>query len=258
MPSSVTTANTINVSGDLVLSSDFKTHGTGKINITALADCSLILPRAGVVDSVGYYDAQSSPLILTPAQAGYTIYCGTGATITLPPAAAVLDGQTVTVIVYGTSSTVQPSGDAPADRIYALNSSFPAGLPGLALGQGSSVVLQSNGLTQWNIVGGSAMAQYTAEFARSHAINGYQKLPGGMIMQWGTCGPSTAGIDVQPFVIAFPTQCTGTFMSTGLGNSTTVVAQVHSYNTISFTWSVNTASNTFFTGQTCTWMAIGY
>ena len=42
------------------------------------------------------------------------------------------------------------------------------------------------------------------EMAKSLSINGYQKLPGGLILQWGDVG-GTAG--TYTFPIAFPTKC---------------------------------------------------
>ena len=47
-------------------------------------------------------------------------------------------------------------------------------------------------------------------FANSLATNGYQKLPGGLIMQWGTVTASNDATTVT-FPTPFPTQCFGVF-----------------------------------------------
>ena len=65
-----------------------------------------------------------------------------------------------------------------------------------------------------------------ASFAKSLAANGYCKLPGGLVVQWGEATASEAGATVT-FPVAFPVACcsvTATYASTGdkisLGAST--------------------------------------
>ena len=66
-----------------------------------------------------------------------------------------------------------------------------------------------------------------AAFARSLGSNGYQKLPGGLILQWGTLsGTGAHGSSYSlTFPIAFPSQCfaVGATVSQGVTTTTTAI-----------------------------------
>ena len=71
------------------------------------------------------------------------------------------------------------------------------------VGQGDDLTLvRVNNI--W-IGSGSAALKYTSGFASSLANSGYQKLPSGLIVQWGTAQASVAGTPVT-FPISFPSQ----------------------------------------------------
>ncbi|MCD9116269.1 phage tail protein [Pseudomonas bijieensis] len=69
-----------------------------------------------------------------------------------------------------------------------------------------SVVLVNVG-TGWRIVGGSHLNKHSSQFVASLAANGYQKLPSGLIIQWGimsaTCTTTVTSTAVS-YPIAFP------------------------------------------------------
>ena len=48
---------------------------------------------------------------------------------------------------------------------------------------------------------------YTTAFVNSLSTNGYQKIQGGLIVQWGTTSTSSGGITTVNFPIAFPNSC---------------------------------------------------
>lgn len=56
----------------------------------------------------------------------------------------------------------------------------------------------------------------TDQFANLEAASGYQKLPGGLIIQWGEFA---AGANIT-FPLAFPTACLHCIMTTNSSNST--------------------------------------
>lgn len=62
-------------------------------------------------------------------------------------------------------------------------------------------------------------------WAKSLAANGYQKLPGGLIIQWGIyISPGTTGQTVVTFPIAFPTERLSSLTSASSSTSTTTAA----------------------------------
>lgn len=79
-------------------------------------------------------------------------------------------------------------------------------------------------------------------FANSLATNGYMKLPGGMIMQWGTFAATTSFSNFT-FPIAFPTACTAVVPSAVGASGTTVNVVVGSFNTTVAGIAASTAGN---------------
>lgn len=53
----------------------------------------------------------------------------------------------------------------------------------------------------------ATMQNFANEFGSSLAANGYQKLPSGLIIQWGTTAGSANSTDYKSFPVAFPNAC---------------------------------------------------
>ncbi|MBR8125125.1 gp53-like domain-containing protein [Burkholderia multivorans] len=93
--------------------------------------------------------------------------------------------------------TIQTAG---TDKFSALGGSITS----IVVGAGDSLFISAYGPSNWEVMGGSAALQWSALFGSSLAPNGYQRLPGGWIEQWGSFTTSASG-DVQvTFPIAFP------------------------------------------------------
>jgi hypothetical protein len=104
---------------------------------------------------------------------------------------------------------------------------------------------------------------YTTDFTGSNqntGTNGYQKLPGGLIMQWGTFdnfSPGRVRNTVISFPIAFPTSCLSVQLTTKLQNDAEGLDRVSgisngpSQTQVSLTVRNDTNTTTF-------WLAIGY
>ncbi|AYZ66926.1 hypothetical protein EGY31_27710 [Burkholderia multivorans] len=78
----------------------------------------------------------------------------------------------------------------------------------------------------WVLVGGSAALRLSlGDFGNSIASSGFQKLPSGLIIQWGyaNTAASIPGATVA-FPIAFPNSCLWTFAGTAGGNNTSNVS----------------------------------
>lgn len=99
--------------------------------------------------------------------------------------------------------------------------------------------------------------------SRSFSSNGYQKFPGGLVLQWGGAGSDTgsAGIQERLFPIPFPNACLRVIAADGAVSTTGPVAHIISvlndYNASSFRYLV-----TNLNGNTATsvihWLAVGF
>jgi hypothetical protein len=140
--------------------------------------------------------------ILTSAHVGAIIYSfGFAAkTFTLPLLATVPPGARIEIL--NSSSGVLTIVRQGADNINRQTGTITS----FTVEQGSSVVLVYSAASgTWFIVGGHEELQFLPSFAKSIAGNGYQKLPGGVIIQWGVIIGSASADTSIVFPIAFPT-----------------------------------------------------
>lgn len=189
----------------------------------------------------------SGGLLLSAANAGQIIDLQPGFTgnVTLPLSTTLAVGTVVTVYNgTGAPLTVVPSG---SDKIYPTGVS----LPSISISNGDSMqfVMYGSG-GGWIAWAGAAQLQYSPLFGSSLSSVGYQKLPSGLIIQWGASQFSTTGLAVT-FPIAFPNAC----FSVALGNPDSVsVTVATSANTkTGFTGTISAGSAAYIY-----WIAIGY
>lgn len=137
--------------------------------------------------------------------AGASILTNTsGITLTLP-LAATCPGGTRMEFVGNFPVTIVRQG---TNAIFGNSSN--ASLTSVVLGDGDTLVLESNGV-DWLIVGGSVALRYAGQFGASLGSSGYQRLPSGLIVQWGYKLTGTVTQTDVTFPIAFPAACLGTF-----------------------------------------------
>jgi len=146
-------------------------------------------------------NATVSPHTLTAADAGKRISAAV-ATLNLPATSGLPDGAAFVISLAAASVNLVANG---ADRISA----------GTGLVSVANVTLTKNGswlcaikvsAGNWVLIG-SAVEQYEDQFILSSSAIGYQKLPSGLIIQWGnvvTSGSADLGVS---FPIAFPNAC---------------------------------------------------
>lgn len=94
------------------------------------------------------------------------------------------------------------------------------------------------------------------QFAKSLGVSGYQKLPGGLIIQWGSYTTGAGGNGTITFPIAFPTACRAI---TFIPQSAT--ATTYGVNQVSVTTSQTTiisSAGSSGTPLALNWMAVGY
>ena len=127
------------------------------------------------------------------------------------------------------------------------------------IGVGDSAVLESNGVGTWRIIGGSAALRKSNDFAVSLAAAGYQKLPSGIIIQWGSVTTSTGngsggGIGASfSFPIAFPNGFRTMTMTAVQTSSTIIGAWFDNQSVSGARCTTNGISGTFLQ-----YVAIGY
>ena len=87
-------------------------------------------------------------------------------------------------------------------------------------------------------------------------MNGWQRLPGGLIIQWGQATTEPDGNIVVTFPIAFPSACWSlTFASNISGSAAHGYQALTAANFFLQSWSTDTAAPA--ASLTCTWIAVG-
>ena len=125
---------------------------------------------------------------------GFVEFSATGLTATLPAIATVTIGSTITFRAYTWAGTIKGSGSE--NIVYGLT----GGVNTCTISPGETVTVVSNGLAWYTVANGLG----TASFASSVAGNGYQKLPSGLIIQWGATSFVTATTTVTKLNVALP------------------------------------------------------
>ncbi|CAN0620567.1 conserved protein of unknown function [Burkholderia multivorans] len=169
---------------------------------------------------------------LTASVAGGTVIgnSSSATTQTLPAASTLPAGVRVEFLNINTGTmTVARAG---ADTITVNNTTVTT----LALGNGDTLTLESNGANGWYAVAGSAQLQYAAimQSVQSLGTSGYRKIPAypgdpsPLIIQWGLVASSTSGAAPATFPIAFPTACYGVTLGTQYGSGSPAISQLES------------------------------
>ncbi|HDR9024824.1 TPA: hypothetical protein QDB09_005431 [Burkholderia vietnamiensis] len=170
-------------------------------NSTRLAPTSFVQRALGNMQTGGrIQSAANAAFSASQAGGSFTLeVCST--TYALPALSTVQPGATFEFLATVNAATVSTVG---ADKMMT-GSMVSAST--CMLNHGDTAKFVSDG-TYWVLVGGSAALRLSlGDFANSITNNGYQKLPNGLILQWGVIGTSGSG-DVQIiFPIGYTTAC---------------------------------------------------
>lgn len=220
-------------------------------NSTKLATTGFVKRQGVEFSNVATY---VTPTTLTAASAGQfaVVSISGGGTITLPSAAAFASGATITFQANGANQTIARAG---SDLIY-MNSGTT--VTSLTLGDGDTLTLVSNGGSNWSAFSGSKQIGYSAAFGSSLGVNGYQKLPSGLIVQWGQVNTSAGGDTAVTFPIAFPS--IGYSLVGSVFNNTTNGSwfpAFYNFTTTGFSASAYLSTTGARQVQSVSWIALG-
>lgn len=141
-----------------------------------------------------------------------------GQTIYLPSLVGLPVGATILIHGYGTLDyTIGPQGGQDILARGTVLTSLP-------MKGADSAVLYKESNIRWVLIGGTVQEAYSPRQASFLASSGYQKLPSGLIIQWGVTNSASAGQAVSAkFAIAFPTACLQATMSAGTAGANVYV-----------------------------------
>ena len=121
----------------------------------------------------------------------------TGQAIYLPSLDGLPNGATIVIHGYGAFDyAIDPQGGQDILASGTVLTSLP-------MKGADSAVLYKESNTRWVLIGGTVQEAYSPRQASSLAVNGYQKLPSGLIMQWGDGTSNASGQLSITFPIAF-------------------------------------------------------
>jgi len=168
-------------------------------------------------------------------------FTGSGSGLTLIPFSAV-SASVLTGLVAGSNTAI-----TAAMTLQAALQNLQAQITGIG----------ASGVTSFNTRTGAVTltaADINALFTGSLAANGYQKLPGGLILQWGKVTPVEDVWTAFSFPLTFPTACLviTNGLSMGSSNAGDQVGYAKIVSTSQFSVMANNAGTI-----TISWMAIG-
>lgn len=207
---------------------------------------------AFVQHALGNYQTNqvlASAVTLTAADCGTSFSMNSGAAITLPLGSTVAVGSVISIVSTIPGAVVSRQG---ADTI-----NLGGAVTAVALGTGDSLEVVWNG-GQWVAIQGTTLLKASSLFGNLLSGNGYQKLPSGLILQWGTTGAIGPGGSLTlTFPITFPNAffMGGAFNSYASGGTLTPTAAGLAY--------VGASSMTIYLQGTSgmsgiPWIAIGF
>lgn len=174
-------------------------------------------------------------------------------TVTLPLLSALPDGASIQFACSASGTiTIQRQG---SDTIHP---NMGSAITSFTLKAGDSATLiKTNGV--WGLLGGSAaLRSSTGDFGAVMQRPGYQKLPSGLIIQWGTTPASSSSAGVATtFPLPFPNQCWIVDVQVS-ASSNGFMASMEAISTTGFTSSMYSNNTTRASGVTCYYIAIGY
>lgn len=222
-------------------------------NSTKLATSAFVQTALGNFRSV---IASGGTTTLTAAAIGSIIDCNAAGTVTLPLGSTLVSGAALWLFSVVNGVTISRQG---AD-IISING---AAVNSVTLNQGDSLYLVWFQGVGWLAIGGTAQMGSAALFASVKSGNGYQKLPGGLILQWGQYLNSSAAYTTGswlaiPLNIAFPTAGLMALVTNAFSTPSTAPTLTTSGAVGTTSFNVSSSASAAISGLNIQWIAIGY
>lgn len=215
-------------------------------NTERLATTAFVQRALG--NKAGYVSYSGPSVTLSAADAGKDIYLSfAGAvSVTLPNATTIPAGATFSIVC---------SSDTTASVTIAGAGTFavPMGAGGLSYTVGAAIQVE------FSSIDSNIYLVKNGAGAASLFSNGYQRLPSGLIIQWGTATVSgSSGAANVTFPIAFPTACLSALANSTADNGTTSVVFLSSTALIINGMDHTSGNINAPAGTVYLWVAIGY
>lgn len=197
--------------------------------------------------------------VMLAAEAGSAFWVGNGAggsfTITLPSLASVPRGASFTFICTSASSNFTIVGAGADVTVTYAGAGVSSGFVGnqVKLRGGEAVELVSNG-GYWFVKSGQLHHQDV--FKASLVVNGYQKLPSGLIVQWGG-GAGLAVYDIT-LPITFPNANLSAIAVTQGSSAFGYTAEVSNMSNTTLRVTTYRADTGAQASRGISWFAVGY
>lgn len=217
-------------------------------NDTSLATTEFVQRALG--NRQGYH-VPATGSSFSAADAGKAFGLNGPSTYTLSSASGLPNGATFDFFAAGNGCVVQASG---SDTITIKGGTT---VTSLTLNSGDTLSLVRVGPTAWLAISGSAQLKFAEVFGSSLAANGYQKLPSGLIIQWGSVTLSGATAQTVTFPITFPTALVAAVANWENNNGAMPVG-ITSKTKISMVLMQGTIGSAPSGTSNTPWLAIGY
>lgn len=219
-------------------------------NSTLFATTAFVQRAIGGFGQLVSYGTAGQTIPASQANSHINLF-GTCSSITLPLANSVPAGSVLMFDGVSITCTINRQGT----NVIFLNGANTSATS-LVVNDGENVMFTSDGSTSW-FASGIATIKYSAGFIGSTSLNGYQKLPSGLIIQWGSSASIAAGVSgTVTFPIAFPNAILSASATPGVTANTTTPtgAGIQFGSTTNMT--IRNLGATL--GYAFQWIAIGY
>lgn len=224
--------------------------GTSNIPHLQLAQRTQWLRRQ--LGGFGAVQSVSANLVMGGGDVGKSLFVSAPATITLPPVASAPPGSVVHIFANVAGVTVATAG---GDLIVG---SGPTNVASVGLNARGTIWLRSDGGGAWLAIGGSAQIGASAAFGASLSGAGYQRLPSGLLVQWGSVIQGAGLSAPVTFPLAFPTACF-VVLGTHVGTSCASVIEVFGSRSVTgTTLKLFNDSGAQTSGWTANYVAFGH
>jgi hypothetical protein len=235
---------------------DFSTADTGTVlditycNLTNNVTGTLAVAKGGTGATTLNSNAllignkTSAFSVLKPSTNGNVVTSTAGSTVSNN---SFIVGAEYTVLTLGTTTNAEWNTIGGTSAVtYAVGTVFTAAVTGTGSGNGNATT---------NVFSMTSINTNFTGSNQSLTASGYQKLPGGLIMQWGNVSPTANNVTTVTFPTAFPTACVNVQLT--IENSTTSDVYTMRLNASPGTTDF-VIRNSQGTAYVTYWFAIGY